>query len=317
MSRLMLVSMTLVVFLAIPQLAESREWTDSTGSYTIEADLIAFNDETVILKRKDGELGAMPIKELSKTDREYLKSKEAEESVNQITGKMQTWTMRDGSKIRGRVVDYARGDITLQRRRGKIYVNNRVFENLPEVYQLILPKVVANFEKINQPDRDGLEAWLVRQKGLPRSFTIEGVVLEFEDGDEYLIPFFFFSQNDLQVLKPGWDQWLAAHENDDYYKQQDVAFKLQSLAAARQRDQEVQRQIAMMQLNLMAEQAALQAVETGLTSLWEVTLYPARGNAGPPMWVVVSGRDSRQAIAAAQAQYAGYVAGPVRKLSAL
>jgi hypothetical protein len=300
---------------AVPT-AVGREWTDATGSYTVDADLIAFNDETVILKRKDGELGALAIKDLSEADRAYLRTTEAEERANQVTGKMQTWTLRDGSKVRGRVVDYARGDITLQRRRGKIYVNHRVFENLPEVYQLILPRVVANFEKINQPDKNGLEAWLVRQKGLPRTFTIEGVVLEFEDGDEYVVPFFFFSENELQVLKPGWDEWLAAQQADDYYEQQDEAFMLQSLAAAHQQDREVQRRIAIMQLNLAARQATLQAVETGLTSLWEVTLYPARGNAGPPLWVVAPGRNNLQAVAAAQSQNPGYVAGPVRKLTA-
>ncbi|MEX2306602.1 MAG: hypothetical protein WD738_03370 [Pirellulales bacterium] len=81
---------------------------------------------------------------------------------------------------------------------------------------------------------------------------------------------------------------------------------LQSLAAARQRNEQLDRQIAMMQLNLEAAQA-------GVTSLWEVTLYPARPNAGPPLWVVVPGRNSAQATANALAQHPGYVAGPVRR----
>ena len=46
-------------------------------------------------------------------------------------------------------------------------------------------------------------------------------------------------------------------------------------------------------------QLKLQAVQAGVTSLWEVTLYPAAGQGGPPQWVVVPGRDSRQATAAA------------------
>ena len=79
-------------------------------------------------------------------------------------------------------------------------------------------------------------------------------------------------------------------------------------AAARQHDAQVRREIAMMQLKL-------QAVEAGVTSLWEVTLYPDRGNNSPPQWVVVPGRDSRQATANALAQNLGFVAGPVRRIA--
>jgi hypothetical protein len=145
---------------------------------------------------------------------------------------------------------------------------------------------------------------------------IEGVVMEFENGDEYVVPFFFFSDEDLRILQPGWDEWLAAHGNDQYDQQTGQAFLVQSAAAARQRDREVQREIAMMQLDLAAKQATLQAVESGVTSLWEVTLYPAQGNAGPPLWVAVPGRDNRQAVANALSQNPGYTHGAVRKLSA-
>lgn len=290
---------------ALPSFA--RTWSDSTGKYKIDADLIGFNDKTAILQREDKQLGAIAIEKLSQADQEYLKSKEAEERANEVAGKKQIWTLRDGTKVPARVVDYARRDITVQRRRGKIYANDRQFENLPEIYQRMLPKVVAHFERINNPDKRGLEAWLVRQKGQPRTFTVEGVFMELENGDEYGVPFFFFSDEDLNVLKPGWDEWLAAHQDEHYDRQADQALMVQSLAAARQQDREVQRQIAMMQLNL-------QAVQAGLTSLWEVTLYPARGNAGPPLWVVQPGRNSQQAAAAALSQNPGYVAGPVRKV---
>jgi hypothetical protein len=295
----------LAIVIALPSFA--RTWTDSTGQYKIDADLIGFNDKTVILQREDKQLGAIDIAKLSQADQEFLKSKEAEERANEVAGEKQIWTLADGTKVPGRVVDYARRDITVQRRRGKIYVNDRQFENLPEIYQRMLPKVVAHFERINQPDKRGLEAWLVRQRAQPRTFTVEGVIMELENGDEYGVPFFFFSDEDLNVLKPGWDEWLAAHK-EDYYQNGDHALMIQSLAAARQRDREVQREIALMQLNL-------QAVQAGLTSLWEVTLYPARGNAGPPLWVVMPGRNSQQAIDAALSRNPGYIAGPVRRVA--
>jgi hypothetical protein len=300
----------------VAPIAQARVWTDSSGQYTVDADLIAFNEKTVVLERKeDRQLGAVPIEKLSQSDREYLQSKEAQEAASNATGGMQTWTLVDGTKISGRVVSYARRNTTLQRRRGRMYVNDRAFDNLPEIYQILLPRIVAQFETINRPDKDGLEAWLIRQKGQPRSFTIDGVVMEFENGDEYVIPFFVFSNEDLKVLQPGWEAWLAAHQGQEYEQQEDQSFLLQSAAAARQANDQMQRQIALMQLNQLAQQTTLEAVQSGVISLWEVTLYPSRGTAGPPLWVVLPGRTSMDAMQQALAQNAGYIAGAVRRIN--
>jgi hypothetical protein len=287
--------------------AQARTWTDSSGRYTLDAELVSADDRTVVLQRADQEMVAIPIEELSDADREYLKSKEAGELVRRTHEPLQTWTLRDGTKIVGRIVDYAERDITLQRRRGKIYVNDRQLENLPEFYQELIPKIVAQVENLRRDDRESLEAWLVRQRGQPRTVHLEGVVLETDNGDEYSVPFSMFSDQDLSLLKPRWSDWQAAAKSKDYTRQEDHAFLLRTLAAARFRDQRVQREIALMQVNLQAAQA-------GLTSFWEVTLYPAAGHGGPPRWVVVPGRDSRQATAAALAQHRGYVAGPVRRV---
>jgi hypothetical protein len=306
MFQLRLTAFGWLILAVVPSTANARLWTDSTGGYTVEADLIAFDDEQVVLARDDHHLVLVPLEKLSGDDRDYLESKEATESTRRLADAMQTWTMQGGLKIVGRIVNYGRKEITLQRRRGKIYVNDRRFENLPEVYQRMVPKIVAHFEHLAGDNRRALEAWLVRQKGQPRTFSCEGVVLELENGDEYGVPFFFFSQRDLKVLRPGWDEWLA--DQDDYDQQQDDAFRLQSLAAAYHRDRQVEQQIAITQLNL-------QAVQGGITSVWEVTLYPQSAGVGPPMSVVTYGRNSRDATNAALAQYPGYTAGPVRKVS--
>ncbi|HMP08668.1 MAG TPA: SHD1 domain-containing protein, partial [Lacipirellulaceae bacterium] len=221
---------------ALSAAAFGRIWTDSTGRYTVDASLLAFNDKHVVLERADSQLLAVPLDKLSQADRDYLKSREAVDAASGLTGAMQTWTLNDGARFVGRVVDYAHKEITLQRRRGRIYVNDRLFDNLPEVYQHIIPLVVAHFDRLNNPTRQGLESWLVRQRGEPRSFSVDGVVLEVENGDEYVVPFFLFSDEDLAVLKPGWEHWLANHQ--DYNLHEDSAFRLQSLAAAYQRDRQ-------------------------------------------------------------------------------
>jgi hypothetical protein len=286
--------------------AAARVWTDASGRYTLEADLVSFDDRTVVLQRSDHELAAVSVESLSVEDREFLKSGAAEESRRNVTEGLQTWTLRDGMEITGRIVDYTKRDLTLQRRRGRIYVNDRVLTNLPEFYQQLIPTIVARMEGLQRADRRALESWLVRQRGQPRTIHVQGVILETENGDEYAVPFALFSDEDLEVLKPGWDDWQTASDDGEHSVLYDHSLILRSLAAARHRDQRVKREIAMLQLS---------AVRAGLTSLWEVTLYPASGQNRPPQWVVVSGRDSRQAINMALQQHSGYVAGPVRRVA--
>jgi hypothetical protein len=53
-----------------------RKWTDVTGTYTIEAELVEKTADEVKLKRTDtGEIVAVPVSKLSAADREFLKDK--------------------------------------------------------------------------------------------------------------------------------------------------------------------------------------------------------------------------------------------------
>ncbi len=286
----------------------ARTWSDATGNYTLEAALVTFNERFVVLERDDHELVSIEIETLSQQDKHYLTTLAAADVAKQARDAMQTWTLRDGAQVQGRVVDYAQRDLTLQRRRGRVYVNDRPLRNLPDFYRRIVPQIVAHAANLQRATEAGLDAWLVGQRGGPRSFTVEGVVLETESGDEYGVPFYLLSEEDLRVLKPGWKAWLAARESGNSQGQEDAAFWLQSLAYARQRDQEVQRELATLSLNL-------QAVQAGVTSVWEVTLHPVAGNFAAPRWVVVWARDSRQATLQALEQNPGFVAGPVRRVS--
>jgi hypothetical protein len=287
--------------------ADARLWTDDSGRYTLEANLLGFNETCVVLQRADHDLVSFPIAQLSAADREYLKSKEAEEQSRRSIDGLQTWALEGGGKLVGRVVDFAQGELSIQRRRGRIYVNDRPLANLPEFYQQLLPKVVAHFENLPEGTRESLEAWLARQRGQRRTFALKGIVLETENGDEYSVPFFLFTDAEQKLLQSGYADWAAARSGADFTSQEERAFRLRSLAAARQRDRQVQREIAELQLQL-------QAVQAGLTSLWEVTLFPAGGR-GRPIWVVMPGRNSRDATAAALQRNPGFVAGPVRRVA--
>ncbi|QDU25521.1 hypothetical protein ETAA8_05900 [Anatilimnocola aggregata] len=286
----------------------ARTWTDSTGHFTLEADLVSMSEDKVVLQRADHELVSLPIKLLSTKDQEFLKSNEALELRKQKLDGPQTWTLQDGTKLVARAVSYTSRPLSIQRRRGHIFVNDRRFDNLPEFYQRLVPQIVAKLESLEASDRRAFEAWVLLQRGQERTFTLKGIAFETENGDEYAVPFFLLSPQDQEVLGAGFDDWLSSVRLDKQEELEDKAFMLQSLAAARNHDQKVMREIALLNLKL-------QAVNVGLTSLWEVTLYPSAAIGGPPVWTVVPGRDSNQASANALQQWPGYFLGPVRRLT--
>lgn len=295
-----------LVCCALTDAVQARIWTDATGQYTVEADLFAFNNEHVIVQREDGQMGMFAIASLSDDDKSYLESEEAASLSEANLDQEQAWTMKGGFRLVGRIVDYAKVQVTLQRRRGKSWVNDRQYKTLPPVYQVIVRKSLEHLEGLEDVDDRAVDAWMVKQKGQPRVFDIEGVVVELGDGNEYTIPFFLFSSESLKILKSGWDEWIAAHS--DYETQNDESFRLQSMAAAMQRERAIDREIAVANLGM-------NAINAGVTSLWEVTLYPANGNMAAPGWVVVPGRNSEQAKFNALQRYPGFVAGPIRRVS--
>lgn len=295
---------TLVATVAAPALA--RTWTDASGAYSVEADLVGYTEDSVIIKRCDQHLAAIEIEKLSDDDKRFVATEEARLAAEKLHETQQTWTSVNGVTIIGNVVDYVSKEVTFERKRGKVFVNGRVFKNLPKVYQQIAPKIVSYYESNNVSDEASLGSWLAHRRAEPATYQVDGVVMELPGGDEYAFPFFLFQESDLEVLKPGWDRWAAM--NDDYQSRRNAGDELRTMAAAYQSNQQANQQIARLQLGM-------QAVNAGVTSLWEVTLYPGRGVAGQPIWAVVPGRDSRVATANALANNPGYVAGPVRRVS--
>ena len=289
--------------------AADRSWTDSTSKYCVEASLIAFDEERAVLKKENHELIAIPLARLSKEDREYLKSKEAAEQVRRAADQMQTWIMHSGIEVVGRVVDFGRKDVTIQRRRGRLYVNDRLFDNLPQVYREMLPKIVAHFEKIDIDGRSGLDSWVLQQRGAGRTFICEGVILELKNGDEYGFPFFLFSAEDRKVLQPGWERWLAAEQSVETRSERErQRLLLQSAAQAYQQDRLANQQITLLQLDLLA-------AASGLVDLWQVQLLPRPGVLSPPLSVVVPSRDSRAATQEALLRNPGFTAGAVSRVA--
>ena len=54
---------------------EYRTWSDSTGKYRVEAELLSYGAGKARLKKRTGELIELPIEKLSEDDRKYIRSK--------------------------------------------------------------------------------------------------------------------------------------------------------------------------------------------------------------------------------------------------
>lgn len=304
----------ILVFAA--QTGFGHEWTDSTGSISVSGTLIAMDEKEIVIKldkkEKGKELLAIPIQSLSQADQKYLASEEVTKQL-QSDGEKHSWTLRNGLTILAKVVDYGRKDVTIQRRRGKIYVNDRPFDTLPEIYRRMIPRIVENYENKKLEDERAFIDWVMHLKGAPKTFHCEGVLLELPNGEEYAVPFFAFSEKDLKALQPGWEKWQASHggtEAERAEQQRQTSLYLQSQASAYQQQMQ---QAEMMQIARL--QLQLTAVSAGVIDMWEVYLYPAPGVMAYPMSVVVYATNSDIASRMAMANNPGYVVGPVRKIA--
>jgi hypothetical protein len=288
-----------------PLVAIDRTWRDASGRYEIEAELVGFNHEIAVLRKKDGELVAFPVAELSEADRKFLESEEAGTIYHKE--ELQTWTFRNGQQVQAHLVSHIDRDVVLQRRRNKLYVNDRPFENLPEVYQKILPIVIGQLEDTEFADVVALEKWITRKAGVrPLKYHCEGVLLAFENGDEYAFPYFLFSAQDRKFLEKGRDEFRHPETSEE--DQLNHAVYMQAMAREYQRDREQDLQIKRVQTQLLA-------VAAGVTDLWEVAMIPPGGNFYQARSVIVPANNSLQASQMAAQQWPGLVVGPVRRVT--
>ena len=215
----------------MPLHADARDWEDASGNYHFKGEIIAENATMVILEQGNKDLVSIQIDQLSKKDQEYLAERAEKAAENPD---MQTWTTRTGLQVRAALVEYGRRDVTIQRRRGKVYVNDKRFDNLPGVYRRLVPGVVSHFEKI-ELDEKSFPAWAKKLGASKKTYTCEGVVLELENGDLYTVPFFFFSEEDLKLLEPGWNEWVKAKDDKESQEHYSLSMRAQGAGESQSR----------------------------------------------------------------------------------
>ncbi len=290
----------------IPQQDDLREWTDTSGHYKINARMIACDDEHVVLQKESGNLISFAVKDLCPEDRKFVESAADKTNPDAAADSMKTWTMQNGLRVKGRVVDFANRDVTIMNSRGRVYVNDQPFDNLPDIYQQMIPKFVGHFEKREFGEENPFDRWMKRLTRKGKTYKLEGVMLELPSGDRYAVPFFFFSDADLKALDPMWKRWIAAKEDTKSREKEEFYLRAQEEARHQEKEDNDRRMQQIAEVSLQ-----LQAYDAGLFDLWEVELYPPNGR---PAWVVVPGRNSAQATENALIQYPNARVGIVAKV---
>lgn len=285
----------------------AREWTDASGTYRFEGDLIAATDETIVLRRKKGELEAYQTNQLSEADREFVKKHLEEKKTATSPEEMQTWTGRDGYKIRGRVIGYARQSVTLGHERGKITINKKPIDEIDQFYQFMIPKIVAEYDDEKVKTVEDLTLWGRKLRGKEKTFAVDGVLMRLENAEKVAIPLFLFSSEERNILDQGWDKWAAETTKEDEKRREEFLAQAAANEYQQQRDAANQR-IQMMQLEMLA-------VNAGIAEIWEVALIPQPGVPARPMSVMVPAQNSQAARMLAQQKYQGFIAGAVRQVS--
>lgn len=313
-SVLVVVSVCILAWSSACVTGLAREWADASGRFKIQADLLAINDDVVVLKAKDGRLIAVEIAQLSKADQDFLKSEEAGATKLDAKDKDHIWNLQGDLKVIGRIAGYFAQDLTVERRNAKLFVDGTQESDVPETLRSMLPRIVEHFETAKMKDMAELKEWLSKHGKAPHVYPIEGVRIALTSGDEVKIPIFMFGSAERSLLEPGLARWKALQKE----KLEDIdrsrydrreALMLSSAARAYQQNQAFRNQAQLMQLDMLA-------VDAGITDLWEVLLLP-RNPYAYPFTVVVPARDSATAQAAAAQRYPGFDVDATRKIAGL
>ncbi len=288
----------------------AREWTDASGTYKFDGDLIAASDETIVLRRKAGELEAYRTEQLSESDRTFLKEHLESQKENKPPEEMQTWTGREGLKFRGRVIGYGSKPVVLSHARGKTQINGKSIEELDQLYQFMVPKIVAEYDDKSVMTINDLGLWGRKLRGKEKSFNIDGVMMILENGEKVAAPLFLFSSEERALLEQGWENWNAESTHEAEKKREE--FLTQTAAQEYQKSlaqqAQVNQRIQIMQLEMLA-------VNSGIVQVWEVQLIPLAGVAARSFSVVVPAQNSLTARMLAEQKYPGFGSAAVRQLN--
>jgi len=252
MRRIFLALTTLMICLTLVQASTSaapRVWSDTSGSFQIEAELVEFytGAEIVSLRGTDGALRYIPLSSLCEADRDFVAEQQAsgvseeepvtaplpalqqpevelpdpnanpeagENPVIVINGEqdLEVWRLVDGRQIGFTSWRFAEKTISFSRRSGKIYYGRQEFEDLPDWQQkLAMNDLGERFNKDIESISD-LSYNLARTTDQHVSYEATGVELILPDGSSFLVPFYEIHHENRAPIQEEWLAWAVEME---------------------------------------------------------------------------------------------------------
>ena len=339
------------VFLASGSPSSAREWSDATGWFKIEADLITADDDSVVLKTADQEIVILRRKQLSNADSKYVdeharamakrnprRNSNTSEGLavnpddaevtaagaetTQVAGTDAAppkaaadddhWKLRNGDSLVGRLLGFGSQTLTLQRVRGKVAIDDVDIAELPAAYATILPAIVSRSEAKPVHDVEEIEAILIDKRGGPISYEVKGVQLELNDGHLLTIPIDLLAERDAKQVAAGFARWEALHASQLSEEEKTAMSQLERLSLEGLQRSGAQPNPAAADTRLI--ELDLLAATAGVTDIWQVSVTPNIPYAFPRS-VVVAAENSRIAQQIVAQAYPTWVIGPTRKLS--
>ncbi|OYP37734.1 SHD1 domain-containing protein [Rhodopirellula sp. MGV] len=316
-----------------PALLQARQWSDQSGEYKVDADLVASDAKQVVLRTAEDGLLVFQIDQLSKQDQAFLadsqakanmaasKAVDTETSTEPSNEKIplpstdSSWRLIDGHAINGRLLGFGTQTLILKRRDAEVMVNNIPLKELPRAYAVILPTVIQQIDNVKIKTPADLEDHLIDLGTGPLEYDVRGIQLALPDGGKITIPPEILVSEDAAAIRPGYDRWVAAQADTVDESSRDSTGQFERLmldSYGRMASNATQSNVVLNKARLMDLQ--LQAATAGVTDIWQVGLIP-RVAYRYPTTVVVYGQNSQAARIAAAAKYPGWQVGPIRKLS--
>jgi hypothetical protein len=141
---------------ARPGWAEVRTWTDSTGAYQVQAELVDEDGGTVRLRKSDGQIVALPLERLSAADQAYIRKRQAgpENSdgaadVLAPSSRRITLELLTGAQVTGRIVASDDQSVTLEtvmggRTHTRKYLRDRLLAVVKDEQRIVLNESAAS-----------------------------------------------------------------------------------------------------------------------------------------------------------------------------
>lgn len=327
---------------------EARTWSDATGRYSVEADFVTANEKYVVLKNDANELMMAPRAQLASEDQEYIQqqltqrreqarttaedeassqppssdgagsepaaTRVAAEPGSQASRNAEfdsTWRIKGDAALRGRLIGFGVQPLSVVLRDNAVFVNDRPIEELPTAYQEIIPYAASQStgESIDRFEQI-LDRLSVPKREL--NVVVEGVQLRLVSGEVITVPPALLTEEDAKLVTPSFNRWKSAQHSsvpEDVRAEVDRRERLvmDSYTPYRGGAAEPPRKLTMFEMQL-------EAVDAGVTDMWEVALYPPDGH-DYPRTVIVTGENSRVARLRAKREFPDWRVGPVRKRS--